>query len=78
MTEPRPVRLLTLDTIDKRCLVLERMPGEKLCASIRWVPWNKIRVSGVPIVNDLFTANHLACLNPQLFLKTLHDREVKK
>ena len=49
MTEPRPVRLLTWDTIDKRCLVLERMPGEKVCASIRWVPWDKVVIDGVPL-----------------------------
>ena len=48
MTEPRPVRLLTWDTIDKRCLILESMPGEKVCASIRWVPWNKMLIDGRP------------------------------
>ena len=59
MTEPRPVRLLTWDTLDKRCLILESMPGEKVCASIRWVPWDKVLVKGVPIGDDPLEVNYL-------------------
>ena len=63
MNPTRIVRLLNYDTINQQCLVLERMPGETLCASIRWVPWSQIRIYGRSALDA-----QMGCLNPQLFL----------